>query len=53
MSRAAALAVVLAVAGVLTVAGGVAWIYPPAGLVVAGVLLLAAAYVVGYLEARR
>ena len=43
----------LAVLGALAVAAGVGWIYPPAGLIAAGVELLAAAYVIRYLEARR
>jgi len=46
-------AVLLAVLGVLSLVAGVAWIYPPAGAVTGGVALLGAAYVVGYLEARR
>jgi hypothetical protein len=46
-------AVLLAMLGVLTLAGGVAWIYLPAGVITGGVLLLGGAYVVGYLEARR
>jgi hypothetical protein len=43
----------LAVLGALVVAVGVALIYPPAGVIVAGLELLAAAYVIRYLEARR
>ena len=39
-------AVLLAVLGVLSVVGGVAWINPAAGAITGGVLLLAAAYVV-------
>lgn len=46
-------AVLLAILGVVLVAGGVAWVYPPAGAIVGGVLLLGGAYVVGYVEARR
>jgi inosine/xanthosine triphosphate pyrophosphatase family protein len=46
-------ALLLAVAGAAAVAGGVAWIYQPAGLIVAGLELLAGAYVSRYLEARR
>ena len=47
------LAVLLAVLGVAALVAGVAWVYPPAGLIVGGLSSLAAAYVVGYLEARR
>ena len=43
----------LAVLGAVAVAAGVGWIYPPAGLIAAGVELLVAAYVIRYLEARR
>lgn len=47
------LAVALAVAGALAVAVGAGLVCLPAGVIVAGVELLAAAYVVGYLGARR
>lgn len=40
--RVAALALVCAGAALLV--GGVAWVYPPAGLIVAGLLCLAAGY---------
>jgi hypothetical protein len=36
-----------------SIAAGVACIYPPAGLIAAGVEGLAVAYVLAYLEARR
>lgn len=46
-------AVLLAVAGAAAVAAGAALVYLPAGVVAGGVELLAAAYIIGYLEARR
>lgn len=46
-------ALLLAVSGAAVIAGGVAWIYQPAGAIVAGLELLAGAYVILYLEARR
>jgi hypothetical protein len=46
------LAVVMALLGALALAAGVALIYLPAGVIVAGIELIAGAYVVGYLEAR-
>ena len=46
-------ALALALLGAVAVAVGVALLSVPAGVVVAGVELLAAAYVVRYLEARR
>jgi hypothetical protein len=48
-----ALAVLLSVFGAAAVAAGVGLVYLPAGVVAGGVELLAAAYVIGYLEARR
>jgi len=47
------LAVVLALFGASVVVAGVGMVCVPAGLVVLGVECLAAAYVIGYLEARR
>lgn len=47
------LLVVLAVLGALMVAAGIGLVYLPAGVIAAGVLLLAGAYVIGYLKARR
>jgi hypothetical protein len=47
------IAAVLAVLGAAAVAVGVWMAYPPAGVIVAGVEMVAAAYVIGYLEARR
>lgn len=44
---------VLAVLGALAVAGGIALVYVPAGMIAGGLELLAAGYVVGYVEARR
>lgn len=46
-------AVALAILGAVAIAAGVAWIYPPAGVIVAGLELLAGAYIVRYLEARK
>ena len=46
-------AVILAVLGAAAIAAGVALIYPPAGAIAAGVELIGAGYVVGYLGARR
>lgn len=43
----------LAVLGALAVAVGAGLVFLPAGLIVAGLELLAAAYVIRYLEARR
>jgi hypothetical protein len=45
--------VLLAVFGVLLVAGGAGLVYPPAGVIVLGVGALVGAYVRTYLEARR
>lgn len=45
--------VLLAVLGALLIAIGAGMTYRPAGPIAAGLLLLAAAYIVGYLEARR
>jgi len=47
------LAAVLAVVGMLAVATGVGLIYLPAGVIVGGLECVTAAYVIGYLEARR
>lgn len=47
------LAGALAVAGALLVAVGAGLAWLPAGLIVAGVEMVVAAYVVGYLGARR
>jgi hypothetical protein len=47
------LVVVLAALGSLAVAVGAGLVFLPAGLIVAGLELLAAAYVIRYLEARR
>lgn len=47
------LAVILAILGALVLATGAGMAYLPAGLIVGGLELLAAAYIVGYLEARR
>lgn len=46
------LVVTLAVLGVLAIATGVGLIYPPAGLITAGLEMLAGCYVVQYLRAR-
>ena len=46
-------AVILAVVGAVLVAVGVGLVYVPAGVIVAGVELIAAAYVHRYLEANR
>lgn len=46
------MALILAIAGALLIAVGAAMVYLPAGLVLAGAELLAAAYVWRYLEAR-
>lgn len=43
----------LAILGALAVAVGTGLVFLPAGLIVAGLELLAAAYVIRYLEARR
>lgn len=43
----------LAILGALAVAVGAALVYLPAGVIVAGLELLVAAYVIRYLEARR
>lgn len=48
-----ALAVALATLGAAGLALGVGLVYLPAGVIAAGVESLAAAYVIGYLEARR
>lgn len=47
------LALVLALLGALAVVVGAAMVYVPAGVVVAGVEFLSAAYAIGYREARR
>jgi hypothetical protein len=47
------MAVVLAVVGAVLAATGVALVYLPAGLIVAGVECVAAAYVVTYLRGAR
>lgn len=46
-------AALLAALGALVIAAGVGWIYPPAGVIAAGVELVAAGYVTAYLAARR
>jgi hypothetical protein len=46
-------ALALAILGALVIALGAGMVYLPAGVVVAGLELLAAAYVVRYLEAQR
>ena len=46
-------AIALAVCGAVLMAIGAVLFYVPFGLMLAGAELLAAAYVVGYLEARR
>lgn len=43
----------LAILGALTVAAGAAAMYAPAGIVLAGLELLGASYLIAYLEARR
>lgn len=48
MKSAAALAVI----GALIVAVGIAWVYPPAGVIALGVEALISAYAVAYLKAR-
>jgi len=48
-----AAAAVLAALGAVAVAVGVGMYSRPAGVITAGLLLIGAAYVVGYLEARR
>jgi len=45
------MALILAILGAVLLAAGVALVYPPAGLIVAGLSLLAAAYIRRYLEA--
>lgn len=47
------LAALLALLGALAIAFGVGLVYLPAGVITGGIELLAAAYVIGYLEARR
>jgi hypothetical protein len=47
------LAAVLAVLGVLVIAAGAWMVLPAAGVIVGGLELVASAYVIGYLEARR
>lgn len=44
------IALVLALLAACALAGGIAWIYPPAGLIVAGAELAGAAYVLLYIE---
>jgi len=46
-------AVVLAALGSVTVAAGAGLVYLPAGLIVGGLEMLAAAYAVAYVRARR
>jgi hypothetical protein len=46
-------AVLLAVLGAVVVAVGVGMVYLPAGVIVAGLELVGASYVFGYLEANR
>jgi hypothetical protein len=45
--------VVLAAVGAALVAAGVGLVFLPAGVIVAGVEMIAAAYVAGYVGARR
>jgi hypothetical protein len=47
------LLIVLVVCGLVAVTGGVGWIYPPAGAITAGLLMLGTAYVIRYLRARQ
>ncbi|KKK63905.1 hypothetical protein LCGC14_2989590 [marine sediment metagenome] len=42
----------LAVVGVLTVCGGTAWIYPPAGLILLGILVAGSAVVLDIAKRR-
>jgi hypothetical protein len=46
-------ALLLAILGAIAIAGGAGLIYVPAGVIVAGVELLAGAYVIRYLEAAK
>lgn len=46
-------ALLLALLGAVLVAAGVAWVYPPAGVITAGVEAIAVAYMIQYWEARR
>jgi hypothetical protein len=46
-------AAAIAAVGAVTIAAGVGWIYPPAGLIAAGIELVVAGYVTAYLGARR
>lgn len=46
-------AAAIAITGAVVIAAGVAWVYPPAGLICAGVELVIAGYVTAYLGARR
>lgn len=41
-------AVILAALGGAAVAVGIGWIYPPAGVIAAGVLAISAAYLIAY-----
>lgn len=47
------LLIVLVILGGLGIAGGVGWIYPPAGVITAGVMMLAGAYLTAYFKARK
>jgi hypothetical protein len=47
------LLIVLVVLGGLGIVGGVGWIYPPAGVITAGVMLLTGAYMAAYFRARK
>jgi hypothetical protein len=47
------LPIVLAILGALIVAAGTAAVYVPAGIILAGLEFLGAAYLIAYLEARR
>lgn len=46
-------AAALATAGALSIAAGIGWIYPPAGLVAGGLEAIGGGYLVAYLSARR
>lgn len=45
------MALILAIIGAAIIAAGIALIYLPAGIITAGLLLVAAAYIARYLEA--
>lgn len=47
------LPIALAILGALIVVAGTAAVYVPAGIILAGLELLGAAYLIAYLEARR